>query len=138
MKISEYNQMMRYLTSTGEFSRNKGVSKKDAMKKILKEKKPVVREEDISERIARMHHIYDNGPRPKHMDNPNIKSTEDMKKIIKPIKKPVKTITPVKIDFDGINTSLNTLEQLDNTAPIKPTERKKKSEGLAYLLGVDE
>ena len=123
MKIKDYNQMMRYLKSTGEFSRNR-----------VKEK---VREEDVSERIARMHHIYDGGPRPKHMDNPTIKAAEDMKKI-KPIKQPVKDVKPVDIDVTGIDANLRVLEDIQTPPVAAPKTVKKKSEGLAYLLGIDE
>ena len=159
MKLKDYKQMMAYLTSTGEFSRNRGLSKKDAYKNkfiehrqkvqdvinnqkdnkvtVMNRVKTKKREEDFSERLARLHHLHDDGPRPKHMDNKNIKSYEEMQEM-KKVKTPIKKIEPVKIDFTGINTSLNDLENLKKASPIKPTIRKKKSEGLAYLLGIDE
>ena len=92
---------------------------------------------DVSERIARMHHIYDGGPKPKHMDNPTIKAAEDMKKI-KPIKQPVKDVKPVDIDVTGIDANLRVLEDIQTPTPTAPKTVKKKSEGLAYLLGIDE
>ena len=159
MKIKDYNQMMRYLTSTGEFSRNRGVPKQQGMKNkfiehrqklgdvinnqkdnkvvVMNRVKEKVREEDISERIARMHHIYDGGPRPKHMDNPTIKAAEDMKKI-KPFKQPIKDVKPVDIDVTGIDANLRVLEDIETPTPTAPKTVKKKSEGLAYLLGIDE
>lgn len=159
MKIKDYNQMMRYLTSTGEFSRNRGVPKQQGMKNkfiehrqklgdvinnqkdnkvvVMNRVKEKVREEDISERIARMHHIYDGGPRPKHMDNPKIKAAEDMKKI-KPFKQPIKDVKPVDIDVTGIDANLRVLEDIQTPTPTAPKTVKKKSEGLAYLLGIDE
>ena len=159
MKLKDYKQMMSYLTSTGEFSRNRGLSKKDAYKNkfiehrqkvqdvinnqkdnkvtVMNRVKTKPREEDIIERAQRFHYLYDNGPKPKHMDNKNIKTFEEMQEM-KKVKTPTKKIEPVKIDFTGINTSLNELENLKKTSPIKPTIRKKKSEGLAYLLGIDE
>jgi hypothetical protein len=161
MKIKDYNQMMRYLTSTGEFTRNRGVPKQQGMKNkfiehrqklgdvirnqkdnkvtVMNRVKEKVREEDISERIARMHHIYDGGPKPKHMDNPTIKTTEEMQKI-KPIKQPKKaaTATPLKIDFSGIDANIRAFEEVEKPASIAPKTVKKKSEGLAYLLNIDE
>ena len=160
MKEKDYNQMMRYLTSTGEFSRNRGVSKLQGMKNkfiehrqklgdviknqkdnkvtVMNRVKEKVREEDISERIARMHHIYDGGPKPKHMDNQTIKTAEEMQKT-KPFKQPKKVATaPLKIDFSGIDANIRALEEVEKPASITPKTVKKKSEGLAYLLGVDE
>ena len=153
--------MMRYLTSTGEFSRNRGVSKLQGMKNkfiehrqklgdviknqkdnkvtVMNRVKEKVREEDISERIARMHHIYDGGPKPKHMDNPTIKTAEEMQKT-KPFKQPKKaaTATPLKIDFSGIDANIRAFEEVEKPASITPKTVKKKSEGLAYLLNIDE
>ena len=136
MKVKEYEQMMRYLTSTGEFKRNKNTKGNyivENAKKFDDETKPKVREETISERIESMHHIYDGGPKPKHMDNKNIKTFEEMQSVnkvidyspkkterpfvkdaIKPFKK-IKKISPVNIDISGIRTDLNKYENIINT-----------------------
>ena len=140
MKIKEYEQMMRYLTSTGEFKRNsnkKGNYIVKTAKKFDDETKPKVREETISERIESMHHIYDGGPKPKHMDNKNIKSYEEMQKIIKPSKKIKKILSPVKIDFSGIDADLASLESsMNSPEPVYKLPKEEKLEGLETILGV--
>ena len=140
MKIKEYEQMMRYLTSTGEFKRNsnkKGNYIVKTAKKFDDETKPKVREETISERIESMHHIYDGGPKPKHMDNKNIKSYEEMQKINKPFKKIKKILSPVKIDFSGIDADLASLESsMNSPEPVYKLPVEEKLEGLETILGV--
>ena len=42
------------------------------------------RPETVEERIERMHHIYDGGPKPKHYDNPNVIDQENLRKKPKP------------------------------------------------------
>ena len=42
--------------------------------------KPKYREENFNERLERMHYEYDNGPKPKHYDNPYIVDSENFKK----------------------------------------------------------
>ena len=140
MKVKEYEQMMRYLTSTGEFKRNnnkKGNYIVENAKKFDDETKPKVREETISERIESMHHIYDGGPKPKHMDNKNIKSYEEMQKINKPFKKIKKILSPVKIDFSGIDADLASLESsMNSPEPVYKLPVEEKLEGLETILGV--
>ena len=140
MKIKEYEQMMLYLTSTGEFKRNKNTKGNyivENAKKFDDETKPKVREETISERIESMHHIYDGGPKPKHMDNKNIKSYEEMQKINKPFKKIKKILSPVKIDFSGIDADLASLESsMNSPEPVYKLPKEEKLEGLETILGV--
>ena len=140
MKVKEYEQMMRYLTSTGEFKRNKNTKSNyivENAKKFDDETKPKVREETISERIESMHHIYDGGPKPKHMDNKNIKSYEEMQKINKPFKKIKKILSPVKIDFSGIDADLASLESsMNSPEPVYKLPVEEKLEGLETILGV--
>ena len=140
MKVKEYEQMMRYLTSTGEFKRNKNTKGNyivENAKKFDDETKPKVREETISERIESMHHIYDGGPKPKHMDNKNIKSYEEMQKINKPFKKIKKILSPVKIDFSGIDADLASLESsMNSPEPVYKLPVEEKLEGLETILGV--
>ena len=140
MKVKEYEQMMRYLTSTGEFKRNKNTKGNYIVKTAKKfddETKPKVREETISERIESMHHIYDGGPKPKHMDNKNIKSYEEMQKINKPFKKIKKILSPVKIDFSGIDADLASLESsMNSPEPVYKLPVEEKLEGLETILGV--
>ena len=140
MKVKEYEQMMRYLTSTGEFKRNKNTKGNyivETAKKFDNETKPKVREETISERIESMHHIYDGGPKPKHMDNKNIKSYEEMQKINKPFKKIKKILSPVKIDFSGIDADLASLESsMNSPEPVYKLPEEEKLEGLETILGV--
>ena len=57
MKIKEYDEMVAYLTR--------------------KKPKETKRVESTLERIERINHEYEGGPRPKHMDNKNIVSFED-------------------------------------------------------------
>ena len=57
MKIKEYDEMVAYLTR--------------------KKPKETKRLESTLERIERINHEYEGGPRPKHMDNKNIVSFED-------------------------------------------------------------
>ena len=42
------------------------------------------RPETTLERIQRMHHIYDNGPKPKHFDDPKVIDQENLGKKPKP------------------------------------------------------
>ena len=138
MKVSEYNQMMAYLTRKKPEKKAKGFDVEAPAKKFDDETKPKVREETMSERIQSMHHIYDGGPRPKHMDNKNIKSYEDMQ-TIKPFKKIKKISRPINIDISGINTDLNKLENIMNKTPepvYNPPAEEENLEGLEKILGV--
>ena len=84
-----------------------------------------------------MHHIYDGGPKPKHMDNKNIKSYEEMQKINKPFKKIKKILSPVKIDFSGIDADLASLESsMNSPEPVYKLPVEEKLEGLETILGV--
>jgi hypothetical protein len=67
------------------------------------------RSETWLERISRLHHELDNGPKPKHYDDKNIVTMEEWKTIgtsnAKPFKKVSKDIKPTNIDikFYGLN-----------------------------------
>ena len=138
MKVSEYNQMMAYLTRKKPEKKAKGFDVVATAKKFDDETKPKIREETMSERIQSMHHKIDGGPRPKHMDNKNIKSYEDMQ-TIKPFKKIKKISRPINIDISGINTDLNKLENIMNKTPepvYNPPAEEENLEGLERILGV--
>ena len=139
MKIKDYNQMMRYLTSTGEFTRNRGVSKDKVKPHSVLDK--------TSQRIAELHHVYDGGPKPNNLTNKpkeNMKTTD--RKLFKQPKKNevkpfIKKVEPLKIDVSGIDVGLTELENTVKPSPAAepaPIRRKEPSKGLAYLLGVDE
>jgi hypothetical protein len=141
MKVKEYEQMMRYLTSTGEFKRNnnkKGNYIVETAKKFDNETKPKVRQETMPERIDRVLYEEDGiGERPKHLDNKNIKSFEDMGTVNKPFKKIKKISRPINIDISGINTDLNKLENIMNKTPepvYKPPAEEEKLEGIETIL----
>jgi len=68
MKIKEYDEMVAYLTR--------------------KKPKETKRVESTLERIERINHEYEGGPRPKHMDNKNIVSFEDQEILKNNINKP--------------------------------------------------
>ena len=156
MKISEYNEMLAYLTR--------------------KKPKETKRVESTLERIERLNHEYEGGPRPKHMDNKNIVSFEDQewknninkpkrkdhwKEFVKTGKLPEVTkeeserlkadrrvrnemlknhktkTTPVKIDITGINTDLNTLENsVYSPDPKRPVPKEVELEGIETILGI--
>ena len=158
MKISEYNEMMRYLTR--------------------KKPKETKRLETTMERIARIGHEYEGKPRPKHMDNKNIVTFEDQeilknninnkpkrkdhwKEFVKTGKLPEVTkeeserlkadqrvrnemlknyktkTTPVKIDISGINTDLNALENsVYSPDPKRPVPKEVELEGIETILGI--
>ena len=141
MKIKEYEQMMRYLTSTGEFKRNsnkKGNYIVKTAKKFDDETKPKVRQETMPERIDRVLYEEDGiGERPKHLDNKNIKSFEDMGTVNKPFKKIKKILSPVKIDFSGIDADIDSLESsMNSPEPVYKLPKEEKLEGLETILGV--
>ena len=157
MKISEYNEMLAYLTR--------------------KKPKETKRVESTLERIERLNHEYEGGPRPKHMDNKNIVSFEDQewknninkpkrkdhwKEFVKTGKLPEVTkeeserlkadrrvrnemlknyktkSTPVKIDITGINTDLNKLESsvYNTPEPELPKPKEETLEGIETILGI--
>ena len=157
MKISEYNEMLAYLTR--------------------KKPKETKRVESTLERIERLNHEYEGGPRPKHMDNKNIVSFEDKewknninkpkrkdhwKEFVKTEKLPEVTkeeaerlkadrrvrneilknyktkTTPVKIDITGINTDLNKLESsvYNTPEPELPKPKEETLEGIETILGI--
>ena len=68
MKIKEYDEMVAYLTR--------------------KKPKETKRVESTLERIERINHEYEGGPRPKHMDNKNIVSFEYQEILKNNINKP--------------------------------------------------
>ena len=125
MKIKQHEEMMKYL---------------------LRKKPEKVRTENMTERIQRMQHLYDDGPRPKHMDNKNIKSQEDIEKmknkyyndmLKKDKPKPfVKEVKPLKLDITGISDNLFN----DKPEPVKPDLPKRSDKeldvGIASILGL--
>ena len=119
MKIKEFDEMMKYL---------------------LRKKPAKVRTENMTERIQRMQHLYDDGPRPKHMDNKNIKSQEDIEKMknkyYNDMLKKDKEVKPLKLDITGISDNLFN----DKPEPIKPDLPKRSDEeldvGIASILGL--
>ena len=152
MKLKDYNQMMSYLTrpkNTLTESMKKSEFVKEQKQKRIEENrinavrkkyglKPNQRPETMNERVDRLGYVYDDiGSKPKHMDNPNIVAHENLKEP-KKIKK-ISPITPLFIDTSGIDVGLTALERPFKPTPVEPPKRpKKKSEGLAYLLGIVE
>ena len=152
MKLKDYNQMMSYLTrpkNTLTESMKKSEFVKEQKQKRIEENrinavrkkyglKPNQRPETMNERVDRLGYVYDDiGSKPKHMDNPNIVAHENLKPT-KKIKK-ISPITPLFIDTSGIDVGLTALERPVNPTPVEPPKRpKKRSEGLAYLLGIVE
>ena len=120
----------------------------------------------MPERIDRVIYQYDSPEgmkKPKHMDNKNIKTFEEMQTINqvidyspiktkrpvttpvtaavnvnKPFKKIKKIERPVNIDISGINTDLNKYEQILNETPEPKYELPKedKLEGIETILGI--
>ena len=147
MKVKKYNEMMAYLTRKKEPTIRLPVTKYD---EPTKKTKPKVREETIFERIESIHHIYDGGPKPKHIDNKNIKFYEDMQTINKvidyspnktkrpqPFKKIKKNSRPVNIDISVINRDLSKYEQILNTPdPKYKLREKEKLEEIETILGI--
>ena len=170
MKIKEYNEMMKYLTREKEPTIRLPVTEYDdpiektKVKKI--NKKNNIRQETMPERIERVVYQYDSPKgmkQPKHMDNKNIKTFEEMQTINqvidyspiktkrpvttpvtaavnvnKPFKKIKKIERPVNIDISGINTDLNKYEQILNETPEPKYELPKedKLEGIETILGI--
>ena len=167
MKIKEYNEMMKYLTREKEPTIRLPVTEYDDPKYTqIKKTKPKVRQETMPERIERVVYQYDSPKgmkQPKHMDNKNIKTFEEMQTINqvidyspiktkrpvttpvtaavnvnKPFKKIKKIERPVNIDISGINTDLNKYEQILNETPEPKYELPKedKLEGIETILGI--
>ena len=165
MKVKEYNEMMRYLTRKKEPTIRLPVTEYDEPIEKTKEKKinkinnvSKVRQETMPERIDRVIYQYDSPEgmkKPKHMDNKNIKTFEEMQTINqvidyspiktkrpvlpavttpvtaavnvnKPFKKIKKIERPVNIDISGINTDLNKYEQILNETPEPKYELPKE------------
>ena len=165
MKVKEYNEMMRYLTRKKEPTIRLPVTEYDDPIEKTKEKKinkinnvSKVRQETMPERIDRVIYQYDSPEgmkKPKHMDNKNIKTFEEMQTINqvidyspiktkrpvlpavttpvtaavnvnKPFKKIKKIERPVNIDISGINTDLNKYEQILNETPEPKYELPKE------------
>lgn len=147
MEIKKYNQMMKHLTREKEPTIRLPVTEYD---EPIEETKPKVRQETMPERIDRVVYQYDSPEgmkKPKHMDNKNIKTLEEMQTInqvidyspkktkrpivdtlkqtkrpivkdtLKPFKKIKKISDPVNIDISGIHTDLNKYESLINSKP---------------------
>mgnify|MGYP001432531397 CR=1 FL=1 len=173
MKIKEYNQMMKYLTREKEPTIRLPVTEYDdpiektKVKKI--NKKSNIRQETMPERIERVVYQYDSPKgmkQPKHMDNKNIKTFEEMQTINqvidyspiktkrpvlpavttpvtaavnvnKPFKKIKKIERPVNIDISGIDRDLSKYEQILNAPEPKYKLRKEeKLEGIETILGI--
>ncbi len=153
MKVKEYEEMMRYLTRKKEPTIRLPVTEYD---KPIEKNKPKVRQETSPERIDRVLYEVDGiGKRPKHLDNKNIKSFEDMQTVnkvidyspkkterpfvkdaIKPFKK-IKKISPVNIDISGIRTDLNKYENIINTPePEYKLPKRDKLEGIETILNI--
>ena len=162
--------MMKYLTREKEPTIRLPVTEYDdpiektKVKKI--NKKSNIRQETMPERIERVVYQYDSPKgmkQPKHMDNKNIKTFEEMQTINqvidyspiktkrpvttpvtaavnvnKPFKKIKKIERPVNIDISGINTDLNKYEQILNETPEPKYELPKedKLEGIETILGI--
>ena len=161
--------MMKYLTREKEPTIRLPVTEYDDPKytQIKKNKKKSnIRQETMPERIERVVYQYDSPKgmkQPKHMDNKNIKTFEEMQTINqvidyspiktkrpvlpavttpvnvnKPFKKIKKIERPVNIDISGINTDLNKYEQILNETPEPKYELPKedKLEGIETILGI--
>ena len=153
MKVKEYEEMMRYLTRKKEPTIRLPVTEYD---KPIEKNKPKVRQETSPERIDRVLYEVDGiGKRPKHLDNKNIKTFEEMQSVnkvidyspkkterpfikdaIKPFKK-IKKFSPVNIDISGIRTDLNKYENLINTPePEYKLPKRDKLEGIETILNI--
>ena len=153
MKVKEYEEMMRYLTRKKEPTIRLPVTEYD---KPIEKNKPKVRQETSPERIDRVLYEVDGiGKRPKHLDNKNIKTFEEMQSVnkvidyspkkterpfvkdaIKPFKK-IKKISPVNIDISGIRTDLNKYENIINTPePEYKLPKRDKLEGIETILNI--
>jgi len=165
MKVKEYNEMMAYLTRKKEPTIRLPVTKYDDPIEKNKEKKmnkinrtDNIRQETMPERIERSVYQYDSPAgmkKPRHMDNKNIKTFEEMQtvnKVIdyspkkterpfikdatKPFKK-IKKFSPVNIDISGIRTDLNKYENLINTPePEYKLPKRDKLEGIETILNI--
>ncbi len=173
MKVKEYNEMMAYLTRKKEPTIRLPVTKYDDPIEKNKEKKmnkinrtDNIRQETMPERIERSVYQYDSPAgmkKPRHMDNKNIKTFEEMQtvnKVIdyspiktkrpvttpvtggvnvnKPFKKIKKIERPVKIDISGIRTDLNKYENLINSTPEPKYKlpEQEKLEGIETILNI--
>ena len=153
MKVKEYNEMMAYLTRKKEPTIRLPVTEYD---KPIEKNKPKVRQETSPERIDRVLYEVDGiGKRPKHLDNKNIKTFEEMQSVnkvidyspkkterpfikdaTKPFKK-IKKFSPVNIDISGIRTDLNKYENLINTPePEYKLPKRDKLEGIETILNI--
>ena len=175
MKVKDYNEMMAYLTRKKEPTIRLPVTKYDDPIEKNKEKKmnkinrtDNIRQETMPERIERSVYQYDSPAgmkKPRHMDNKNIKTFEEMQtvnKVIdyspkktqrpfymqntkgsiedvnKPFKKIKKETAPVKIDISGIRTDLNKYENLINSTPEPKYKlpEQEKLEGIETILNI--
>jgi hypothetical protein len=148
MKISEYNQMLAYLTRREPTNKqSKGAFDKFVKQKAENEKrinakrkeyglKPNEREETMPERVDRV--LYEHGDldkKPKHFDNKNIKTFEEMQTKREAIIAKPKIASPVIIDISGIKVDpmFETLME----EPIKPDlKTPDKLEGIETILGI--
>ena len=169
MKVKDYNEMMAYLTRKKEPTIRLPVTEYDDPIEKNKEKKmnkinrtDNIRQETMPERIERSVYQYDSPAgmkKPRHMDNKNIKTFEEMQTVNKvidyspiktkrpvttpvtanePFKKIKKIERPVKIDISGIRTDLNKYENLINSTPEPKYKlpEQEKLEGIETILNI--
>ena len=125
MKISEYNEMMRYLTR--------------------KKPKETKRLETTMERIARIGHEYEGKPRPKHMDNKKVYSFEENFKKNHPSIEAAATASKttrkdnfkINIDLSSISNSITNMDNYINAAePKYKAPKPEKLEGIETIFGI--
>ena len=87
------------------------------------------RPETVEERIQRMHHIYDGGPKPKHYDNPNVIDQENLGKKPKPFNNNDRSTYPSNRDQKQRLSSWDLI--FDTT--IKSGTKEEKNEMREYL-----
>lgn len=132
MKISEYNEMMAYLTRRKP---KPPIVKKDP----IIPKKEVKREENMLERTNRV--LWEHGEtkeKPKHLDNKNIYTHEDkpkQKPIVKIPKKPEKEFK-INTDLSSITTNINLMDDLMTPTPKYEPPKPEKLEGIETILGI--
>ena len=87
------------------------------------------RPETTLERIQRMHHIYDNGPKPKHFDDPKVIDQENLAKKPKPFNNNDSSSYPSNRDQKQRLSSWDLI--FDTT--IKSGTKEEKNEMREYL-----
>jgi hypothetical protein len=140
MKISEYNQMMSYLTRREPTAKES----KGAYDKFVKQGKNgfAKPKRDILDHINQVQHTYDGVPL-----NKNNKKIVAMSKVNNAKVKPTKTV-PIKVrpakavqfDFNLLDNISNAYEPMFNYEPVQAPPAKPKNKdldaGIASILGV--